>query len=75
MTVLPPTRSALQPAGWVFLNENICPVCGAWIRFYRLPNGQIRRLDPMRSDEAQPVLHQNTCGKKAHHVNANHRAA
>ncbi len=76
MATIPTTRASLKPAGWVFLNVNTCPICGAWIRFYRMPNGQIRRLNPMVSDEAQPVLHQNTCGKKAHHHDhSNHCAA
>lgn len=36
------------------------------VRFYRTPQGTIRRLNPMPSDNTQPVLHQSTCGKKAH---------
>jgi hypothetical protein len=47
MAPFPKGAKALREAGYVFLNQSFCKAetCGALIRWYRSPSGQIMPID------------------------------
>lgn len=61
----PKTRKDFIAAGYKWERDGVCSGCGASIRFYRTPKGSLMPMNPMRTDESEPISHFANCPKAA----------